>query len=229
MNEPHNNEEQGDNKESVSSVQNIELLESLQEDAIFVMQDAKREPKKVYALQERITVSIDPVTHNGASSGRVTHIDPEGKRAWILYRMPGHTRPGYGWVLLADLEPAITCSLTNDLRDVDNDDTVDFIVSGVNSAALELVDGKMQVVAREKIIPYEHPKYAYIKGVRRLTKSARGMCIYSKTAKQHVAATVSFVDSELDYFLAEYSAEGKNMYKWLPGDAFTPELVIKQD
>ncbi len=229
MSESNTNDAFGDNKESTPAVQDIELFESLKEDAVSVMRDAKGAPKYVYALAEKITVGIDPVTHDGANSGRVTHIDPEAKRAWILYRMPGRTRPGYGWVLLADLEPAITYSLKNDLRDIDNEDTVEFIVSGVNSAALELVDGKMQVTAREHILPYEHPKYPYIKGIRRLTKPARGICIYSKTAKQHVAATVSFVDSELDYFLAEYFVEGQNMHKWLAGDAFTPELAIKRD
>lgn len=224
-----NRDEREDNKEGMPSGQAVELLESMKEEPVSVMKDGKGKPHYVYPLQEKITVSIDPVTHDGATSGRVTHIDPEGKRAWILYRMPGRTRPGYGWVLVVDLKPAITYTLKNDLRDTDNEDTVEFIVSGVNSAALELVDGKMPVTPRQDILPYSHPKYPYITGVRRLTKLARGMCIFSKTANQHVAATVSFVDSELDYFLAEYMVDGKNMHKWLPGDAFTPELVIKRD
>ncbi len=229
MNEPQNRGEQGDNKESVPAPQDIELFESMKEEAISVMRDARGAPRYVYSLPEKITVTIDPVTHDGATSGRVTHIDPEGKRAWIRYRKLNHSRPRHGWVSLAEVQPAITCTLTNDVRNTKNEDTVNFIVSGVSSAALELVDGKMQVVPREKIIPFSNPKYPYIKGIRRLTKPARGICIYSKTAKQHVAATVSFVDSELDYFLAEYFAEGQNMHKWLPGDAFTPELSIKSD
>jgi len=224
-----NHDEPKHNKEVVPSAETIELLASMEEDALSVMKDTEGQPKKVHALQENITVGIDPTIHQLASSARVTHIDATTHRAWILYRIPGRSRPAYGWVSLAKIIPALTFTIKNDIPDTNDDDTVDLIMTGAHAAAVNLVDGKIQVTPYNHVIPVDNPKYPYIKGTRRLEKTVTGVLIYSRSADHFVSATVSVVDSELKYFLAEYVVDGRNMHKWLTGDDFTPELVIKQE
>lgn len=230
MNESRNAGESEGNKEEDLSSRTIELLASQEEESIGVMKDADGMPRYVYPLPEKITVDIDPAMHDGAITGKVTHIDPTTQRGWILYRIPSRGRPAYGWVGLKDVRPALTCTVKNDLHAEGNtEDTVEFVISAISSSAHDLVDGKRQVTPREKVIPFSHPKHPYITGIRHLTKKVTGVCIFSRTANQHVAATVSVVDSELDYFLAEYVVDGTSMHKWLTGDEFTPELIIKRD
>ncbi len=228
MTESHNVGEPEDNKEGDLSSRTIELLASQEEESISVMKDADGMPHYVYPLPEKITVAIDPAMHDGATTGKMTHIDPATQRGWILYRIPSRSRPAYGWVALKDVRPVLTCTVKNDLHAEGNtEDTVEFVISAISSSAHDLVDGKKEVTPREKVTPLNNPRYPYITGIRHLTKKVTGVCIFSRSANQHVAATVSVVDSELDYFLAEYVVDGTSMHKWLTGDEFTPELIIK--